>query len=199
MSLPPKKVFITGKWRSNKSPPKGGRQSSQSPIRRWWRALCSHPLLLLPSVGAVVVFFAEVAQINQAWGVPWPSKPELDMSGMDAALPLRTPFLFRTRSFIFPAVITKALCEFTKIEPITSGDVAMTIVSPVSDLVLPTWGQSKPFECRVKVGSRKDITHVEMILTVDYAFAWPVRFWASTLRIPLHWTPNHWSQGDIAR
>lgn len=183
-----KVTALTGQKSRIEAPevPQQTKNASQPP--RWWMAAKW-------TIGTLVAGVVAAAAIYQAWGPFWPTEPIVEADELDAALPLRAPFIVENRSFVFPLRITSLGCQIIRMEPITVGDIDVMAGTNVSNYVISR-AAKRPMECKIELGNRSDITRVEIRITLRYR-RW-LRSDALTL-VPVSWTPNHWTVGDPIR
>jgi hypothetical protein len=162
------------------------------PTQSWFRRFIKKP------IGVLITIIVGCAAIYGAWGPFWPTAPVVEVDGLDTVVvPLQARFSIRNRSFFFPIRITSLGCEITRMEPLTVGDVDVIVSTNVSDYTIPP-SETRPMRCKVEGGQRRDITRIEIKVLLRYEFPWLSWLHIGRLDVtPLHWTPNHWSKGEV--
>jgi hypothetical protein len=153
--------------------------SAVAPKQRWVKA------------GVIITVLGLTATIAQHWQKFLPTRPTIEVDGLEAAPPLGSAFYIRNESFIFPLRITSLGCRVLNIEPIVKGEV--WVGSNFSDYIIwPT--RRVPMMCKIKPDGGN--TRVDMQVIVRFTW-WP--FGGGKAAIPVYWVPNRWTVGDIMR
>jgi hypothetical protein len=150
-----------------------------APKQRWVKA------------GVIIGGLSLTAAIASHWQNFLPTRPTVEVDGLEAAPPLWSAFYIRNESVIFPLRITSFGCRVLDIEPIVKSEV--WVGSDISDyLIWPT--RRWPMMCKIKPDG--GITRVDMQVILRFTW-WP--FGGGKAAIPVYWVPNRWTVGDIMR